>query len=196
MAVFLQFKGVCVMHLPTLSTRRIAITVTIACAVAVVPVVGRAAAGTVPRCAATSLAIWVGPTTGAMGSNAAEFGFTNNSASICSLHGYPFIQMLKKSGAKLSTSEAKAQGSFKIQDKTVVLLPGETSYFGVVYASQTGYANLTCPASAALKFTPPQAAGSITLHGSHAQIKPYGGTTEHLKCGIIHVTPVTAKRFQ
>jgi hypothetical protein len=104
--------------------------------------------------------------------------------------------MLKKSGANLSTSEAKAQGSFKIQDKTVVLVPGKTSYFGVVYASQTGYANLTCPTSAALKFTPPQDAGSITLHGSHAQIKSYGGTTEHLKCGIIHVTPVTAMRFQ
>jgi hypothetical protein len=131
-----------------------------------------------------------------MGSNAAEFGFTNNSAGNCSLHGYPFVQMLKKSGGNLSTSEAKAQGSFEIQDKTVVLAPGKTSYFGVVYASQTGYANLTCPTSAALKFTPPQDAGSITLHGAHAQIKPYGGTTEHLKCGIIHVTPVTAKRFQ
>jgi hypothetical protein len=47
-----------------------------------------------------------------------------------------------------------------------------------------------------LKFTPPQDTGTVTLHGSHAQITPYGGTTQHLKCGIVHVTPVTAKRFQ
>jgi hypothetical protein len=55
---------------------------------------------------------------------------------------------------------------------------------------------LTCPTSAALKFTPPQDTGTVTLRGSPAQIAPYGGTTQHLDCGIVHVTAVTAKRFQ
>jgi hypothetical protein len=47
-----------------------------------------------------------------------------------------------------------------------------------------------------LKFIPPQDTGTVILHGSAAQIAPYGGTTKHLDCGIIHVTAVTAKRFQ
>jgi hypothetical protein len=104
--------------------------------------------------------------------------------------------MLIKSGKNLSTTDQKAPGAFGIQDRTVVLAPGKTAYFGVLYASQTGYANLTCPTSAALEFTPPQNTGSITLRGSAAQIAPYGGTTVHLECGIIRVTSVTAKPFQ
>lgn len=130
------------------------------------------------------------------GSAAAEFGFTNHSARTCFLHGYPRVQMLKKSGKDLSTSDQKAPGAFGIQEKTVVLASGKTAYFGVVFADQTGYGNLTCPMSAALKFTPPQDTGTVTLHGSAAQIAPYGGTTQHLDCGIVHVTPVTAKRSQ
>jgi hypothetical protein len=157
---------------------------------------GVAASATAPRCAAASLLIWAGPATGAAGSVDAEYGFTDHSASSCSLYGYPIVQMLNKSGTDLATFDQKAPGAFSIKEETVVLAPGKTAYFGVVYASSTGYANLTCPTSAALRFTPPQNTGTVTLHGSHAKITPFGGSTEHLKCGILHVTPVTAKRFQ
>ena len=178
---------------------RLAVGATLACGAILLPTAALAAPGapvTVPRCAAASLVVWAGPAQGAAGSVADEFGFTNHSASTCSHYGYPLVQMLNKSGKNLSTSDQKAPGAFSIHEKTVVLAPGKTAYFGVVYASQTGYANLACPTSAALKFTPPQDTGTVTLHGSHAQITPYGGTTQHLKCGIVHVTPVTAKRFQ
>ncbi len=190
------------MKLSLRDTRRLAVGAALACGAILLPatvVVASPASGapaTVPRCAAASLVVWVGPTQGAAGSIAAEFGFTNHSAGTCSLHGYPLVQMLKRSGKNLSTFDQKAPGVFSIQAKTVVLAPGKTAYFGVVYASQTGYANLTCPTSAALKFTPPQDIRTVTLRGSHAHITPYGGTTQHLKCGIVHVTPVTAKRFQ
>jgi hypothetical protein len=104
--------------------------------------------------------------------------------------------MLTKSGKNLSTTDEKAPGAFSIEEKAVVLAPGKTAYFGVLYADQTGYAKLTCPTSAALKFTPPQDTRTVTLHGSHAQIAPYGGSTGHTHCGIVRVTAVTAKRFQ
>jgi hypothetical protein len=187
--------------------------VTIACAVALVSAMGLAvavspasatrggAAERVPRCATNSLRVWVGitrvsidPTTGAAGSRAAEFGLINGSSRTCSLYGYPRVQMLTKSG-NLSTTDEKASGAFGIQEKTVILAPGKTAYFGVLYHSQTGYA-LTCPTSAALRFTPPQDTRTVALLGSAAQIEPYGGTTEHLHCGIVRVTAVTAKRFQ
>ena len=148
------------------------------------------------RSAPAALVVGSGPSTGAAGSRAAEFEFTNHSAKSCFLHGYPRVQMLSKSGKELPTAEQKDPGAFGIQDRTVVLAPGKTAYFGVVYASQTGYGNLTCPRSNSLRFSPPQSAGTLTLTGSAAQIAPYGGTTQRLDCGIVHVTAVTALRFQ
>ncbi len=196
------------MNVPRFTLKGQAVMATIACAVALVPAMGLAVAvspasaarvaarKSVPRCATASLRVWVGRTTGAAGSRAAEFGFTNDSNGTCSLYGYPRVQMLTKSGKNLSTTDEKASGAFGIQEKTVGLAPGKTAYFGVLYPSETGYANLTCPTSATLKFTPPQNTATIVLHGSPAHIAPYGGTTEHLHCGIVRVTAVTAKRFQ
>ena len=196
------------MNAPRFTLRRLAARVAIACAVGLVPAMGLAAtvspasaaqAATpvsVPRCAPSALTIWTGRSTTAMGTVAAEFGFTNHSAKTCSLYGYPRVQMLMKSGKNLSTTDEKAPGAFSIEEKTVVLAPGETSYFGVVYHNQTGYAPSTCPTSAALRFTPPQTTRTVTLQGSHAQIAPYGSSNGHLHCGIVRMTAVTAKRFQ
>ena len=190
------------MRLTLRGTRRLAVGVALVCGAILLPATAMVASATsgapatVPRCAAASLAVWVGPIQGAAGSVAAEFGFANHSPGICSLHGYPFVQMLYKSGKSLSTHDQRAPGAFSILEKTVILAPGKTAYFGLIYASQTGYGNLTCPTAAALRFTPPQDIRTLTLYGSHAHIAPYGGTTSHLTCGIIHVTPVTAKSFQ
>ncbi|MGA2530282.1 MAG: DUF4232 domain-containing protein [Acidimicrobiales bacterium] len=190
------------MKLTLRPTAWLAVGAALACAAIVFPTstiasassTGRAA---VPRCTATSLGVWVGPSSGAAGTVADEFGFTNHSAGTCSLYGYPAVQMLKSSGANLATfDDQAAPGAFNIREKAVFLTRGESAYFGVVYGSQTGFANLTCPTSAALRFTPPQAVGALTLRGAHARISPYSGTIEHLKCGVVHVTPVTAKRFQ
>ncbi|MGD0344128.1 MAG: DUF4232 domain-containing protein [Acidimicrobiales bacterium] len=195
------------MNVPTLTFRRLAAMTMIACAVAFVPSMGIAAtvspaalaraatAASVPRCATASLRIWVGRGTGAMGTVAVEFGFTNRSAKTCSLYGYPRVEMLTKSGQNLSTSDEKGAGYFDIQEKTVVLASGKTAYFGILYTSFSGYANVTCPESAALKITPPQDIRTITVHKS-AQIAPYGTNLGHTHCGGVWVTPVTAKRFQ
>ncbi len=196
------------MNAPRFTFKRLAATVTIACGAALVPAMGFAATvspapvarvrapASVPRCVASALAVWSGRTTGAAGTLAAEFGFTNHSAKTCSLYGYPHVQMLTKTGKNLSTTDQTAPGAFSIKEKAVSLAPGETAYFGVLYADETGYPNLTCPTSAALKFTPPQTTRTVTLYGSHARIAPFGGSTEHPHCGVVRVTAVTAKRFQ
>jgi hypothetical protein len=163
---------------------------------AVAPVGAPVGASNVPTCATGSLRVWNGLSTAAMGTIAEEFGFVNHGATTCSLRGYPHVQLLKSSGKDLTTYDTTAPGAFGIQVKTIVLAPGATAYFGVLYASQTGYGNLTCPESAALRFTPPQNTATIVWRGSGARIAPYGGTTEHLKCGSVRVSAVTAKRFQ
>ena len=148
------------MRLTLRGTRRLAVGVALACGAILLPATAMVASATsgapatVPRCAAASLAVWVGPIQGAAGSVAAEFGFANHSPGTCSLHGYPFVQMLYKSGKNLSTHDQRAPGAFSILEKTVILAPGKTAYFGVTYASQTGYGNLTCPTAAALEVHP------------------------------------------
>jgi len=188
------------------ASRRLAAMVSIACAVALVPAMGlavavsptsaarAAAAASVPRCATASLRIWVGTGSGAMGTVAVEFGFTNHSAKTCSLYGYPRVQMLTKSGKNLSTTDQRGAGYFGIQERTVVLAPGKTAYFGILYHDFSGYANVTCPESAALKFTPPQDIRTILVYKS-AQIAPYGMNLGYTHCGDVRVTPVTAESF-
>ena len=142
------------MRLTLRGTRRLAVGVALVCGAILLPATAMVASATsgapatVPRCAAASLVVWVGPIQGAAGSVAAEFGFTNHSSGICSLDGYPFVQMLNKSGKSLSTHDQRAPGAFSILEKTVILAPGKTAYFGLIYASQTGYGNLTCPTAA------------------------------------------------
>jgi hypothetical protein len=48
---------------------------------------------------------------------------------------------------------------------------------------------------AELQFTPPALTTTLTLTGLGAQITPYGGSVENLQCGLIMVTPVTAKKL-
>lgn len=197
------------MHLPTSSVRQLRATVAVAVSMFLMATTGlaataspaasaRAIAASVPRCATRSLEVWTGRWTVAAGTVAAEFGFTNHSSHACSLYGYPRVQMLKRSGENLSTSDQNASpGAFGIKEKTVVLASGETAYFGIVFHDQTGYGTLTCPTSAALTFTPPEDTSTVTLHGLHAEIAAYGGESQHfLHCGIVFLTPVTAKRFQ
>jgi hypothetical protein len=131
-----------------------------------------------------------------MGTLTVEFGFTNDSAKTCSLYGYPRVQMLTKTGKNLSTTDQKARGALGIQERTVVLAPDRTAYFGVFYLDFSGYANMTCPTSAALRFTVPQTTRMVTLQGSHAKIAPYGSGNGDRDCGIVRITAVTAKRFQ
>jgi len=104
--------------------------------------------------------------------------------------------MLTAAGKSLATVDRTAPGSYGINVKTVVLSPGTTAYFGLIFADGTGYARKTCPTAAALKLTPPQATAALTLRGPRARIQPFGGTIQHLDCGIVGVSAVTPKRFQ
>jgi len=151
----------------------------------------------VPVCSPGGLAAVYVDSSGAAGSDIVEYGFRNLTTRRCELTGYPAVQMLTTSGGKLSTTdEHAAAGAFGITIKPVPIAHNAVAYFGVVYASATGFANLSCPSSAALRLTPPGATTGLVLKGRGGRIQPYGGTTVHLQCGIVHVGPVTAKRFQ
>jgi Protein of unknown function (DUF4232) len=158
---------------------------------------GSAAAPAVPRCAVAKLGVSAGAITGSAGHLLSEFAFVNRGRARCSLEGYPQLQMLDGAGAGLSTTDRHAPpGADGIHKRLVILAPGARAYFGAFYADRTGYDNLRCPAAARLRLTPPRAPHALTLSGPRAHIAPYGGTTSHLHCGIVELTPVTAMRFQ
>ncbi len=152
---------------------------------------------TVSTCTTGQLSLVYVNATGAAGSVAGQYGFRNRSTHRCRLIGYPTLQMLAATGRTLRTIERHAApGAFGITPKAVTLRHMAVGYFAVAYASATGYGKLSCPVSAALKVTPPGGRTALVLHGKGASIRPYGGTTVHLRCGIVTVSAVTARRFQ
>jgi hypothetical protein len=151
----------------------------------------------VPVCAVSQLSPVYVSSTGAAGSVDGEYGFESLSGRRCRLVGYPTVRMLTRPGAALSTTERHAaRGAFGITAKPVSLDHGSVAYFGIHYAAATGFGNLKCPTSAALRLTAPGDATGLVLHGPGGRVRPFGGTTVHLHCGIVYVSPLTANRFQ
>ena len=151
----------------------------------------------VPTCKASSLSAWGGPTQGAAGTLLTEFAFVNKGASECSLIGYPKLQMLDAAGRPISTTDRHAfQGFDGIERRVVILAPGERAYFGAAYPDFTGAGQRKCPTAAALVLTAPGASQPVELRGPTAAITPYAGSDVKLRCGLVQMTYVTAKRFQ
>lgn len=154
-----------------------------------------AAAASVPVCRADQLSVRfvrAGVTTG----NAlVEFGFMNQSTHRCRMKGYPNVEMLTASGGNLPTS-VRDTGSFASVTRSPVTLRRDgVAYFALYFPDATGYADLTCPTSAALALTPPGSTHAVTFRGHGAQVNPYGGSTIHLHCGEIDVSPITARKI-
>jgi hypothetical protein len=154
------------------------------------------ASATTPLCSAHQLSAVYVDASGAAGSVDVEYGFENTSTHRCEISGYPGVQMLKASGQKLATDEQLATGAYGITVKPVLLAHKAVAYFGVHYAAQTGYGNLKCPTSVAVKLSPPGTSVGLLLHGQGGKIQAYGGSIPHLQCGILHVSALSAKRFQ
>lgn len=151
----------------------------------------------VPMCTTGQLALSYVNATGAAGSVARQYGLRNRSARRCRLSGYPKLQLLGATGRPLRTIEGHAApGAFGITPRVMTVRPGAMAYFAVRYASATGYGGLACPIASALRVTPPGATVALVLRGPGARVRAYGGTTEHLRCGMLTVSAVTAHRFQ
>jgi hypothetical protein len=155
------------------------------------------AGAAVTACRSAHLGIWAGPTSGAAGTIVSEFAFVNTGTATCSLSGYPRIQMLEVSGARLSTIDSNAVGFLGVTKPAVVVIaPGKRAYFGAAYPDFTGAGQTRCPTSAALDFTPPGGGQPIELTGPKAHITPYAGGEVRLHCGVVRMTAIVAKRFQ
>jgi hypothetical protein len=169
---------------------RVAATVV---ALALAMLVGAAAAigGSPPRCASGSLRAWgghhpaIGPRTIFW-----QYGFLNVGRQTCVIRGFPAVTMLDDSDRPMPTSVRRTDAPGYGPVQLITLRKGESVWFIVSYADETGYEYDFCPASARLRLTPPGDRDGVVLRGAQARIAPYGGTAHHLRCGIVNVGPV------
>jgi Protein of unknown function (DUF4232) len=177
--------------------KRAAVAAAASALLVLAPATNAPAAGTrVPTCSPSQLAVLFVSSSAGADSVDAEYGFRNHSGRTCALRGFPRVQMLTGSGGALSTTETQAPGAYGIRTRLVTLAPAKVAYFGVHYPAATGYGTLHCPTSAAIRLTAPGGSAGVVLHGRGARIQPYGGSIPHLHCGTVHVSAVSATRFQ
>jgi len=132
-----------------------------------------------PRCRTSQLSLQVG-TNGATGSIELYTTFTNHSQTSCSLHGYPGLGLVSRSGTPMHTVVLRTRTAVipAVADRLVVLKPGGTANF---YGSFQDVLPEPCPRAAELEVTPPNDYGHLAVK---AALSPCHG--------VIHVSPVFA----
>jgi hypothetical protein len=125
---------------------------------------------------------------GAAGTIEMSVNLTNHGSSVCTLFGYPGMQLLDGSGNKLPTNVVRGGGpQFPVAaanqpPTTVTVAPQQTVAFSLSYEDVPVGNETTCPTSVNSLITPP---GDFTSATVALAIAPCGG-------GTIHVSPVYA----
>ena len=122
------------MHLPTLSSRRLAGAAVLACAAVLIPVAARAAtaapatpgAASAPPCPTAGLVIWLTNGSAAAGTFYYDLNFTNLSGHACTLRGHPGVSAANLGGARVGTPAGWGnRGNAKL--RTIRLANGATA---------------------------------------------------------------------
>jgi hypothetical protein len=124
----------------------------------------------------------------AAGSVALPIAIKNTAGQSCTISGYPGLQLVAASG-KIPTVVAQSS-SVSVPSEpvtSITIQPGASAYFIIGFSDSTGYSGETCPTSSSIQITLPGDSNAIPIAES---IAPYGGTTQNLQCGLIHVTPI------
>jgi hypothetical protein len=116
----------------------------------------RTASAAVPRCATSSLEVWLGLGLGSVagGSSYYPLEFSNVSTHSCTLHGYPGVSAIGSNGTQLGSA---AGWNPTVRPRTVTLTPGATVHTVLRIADVSNYPPIACkPATAiALRIYPP-----------------------------------------
>jgi hypothetical protein len=128
------------------------------------------------RCATASLTGSLSGRSGAAGTIETTIALKSTSAATCVLFGYPGLQMLNAGMANLPTFVVR-KGNYtftSMAPTTVTLTNGQTAYFNIGYSDVPVGTETTCPTSAFLEVTPPDALDHLVIA---AMLAPCGGGT-------------------
>ena len=139
-------------------------------------------------CQPNGLAMAAGMGNGGAGTIEMVVTMTNTSAAPCTLDGYPGMQLLDSSGAKLPTTVVRGGGPGFLNPAAnqppapVTLQPGQKASFSLSYEDVPVGTETSCPTSAKAQITPPN---DFSFAVIALQASACGG-------GTIHVSPVYA----
>ena len=136
------------------------------------------------RCTTANLKGAVVGSSGAAGTIETTVALKSTAATPCVLGGYPGLQLLSAGGANLPTTVVrKGNYSFTaMAPTTVTLAPGQSAVFNIGYSDVPVGSETSCPTSASLEVTPPNAYDDLVIA---AALAPCGG-------GSMTVSPVFA----
>ena len=128
------------------------------------------------RCATAGLVGSIVGSSGAAGTIETTVGLRSTATTRCILGGYPGLQMLGPGGATLPTNVVrKGNYSFtSMAPTTVTLSSGQSAYFNIGYSDVPVGNETSCPTSASLEVTPPNATDQLVIT---ATLSPCGGGT-------------------
>ena len=128
------------------------------------------------RCTTAGLVGSIVGSSGAAGTIETTVGLRSTAATPCILGGYPGLQMLGPGGATLPTNVVrKGNYSFtSMAPTTVTLSSGQSAYFNIGYSDVPVGNETSCPTSASLEVTPPNATDHLVVT---ATLTPCGGGT-------------------
>jgi hypothetical protein len=93
-------------------------------------------------------------------------GFRNTSLSTCTLSGFPAVELVKRSGAEISTTTVQS-GTLPATDFPSALVSlghEDTAYFNLIYAD-TGAKAAACPTAWAIQATAPTTSTRLRVSG-------------------------------
>jgi hypothetical protein len=136
------------------------------------------------RCVTAALSGSVAGSSGAAGTIETTVALKSTASTMCILGGYPGLLLLGSTGAALPTTVVrKGNYSFtSMAPTTVTLAPGQSTYFNIGYSDVPVGSETSCPSSASLEVTPPNATDHLVIAATMA---PCGG-------GTMVVSPVFA----
>ena len=160
-------------------TSLIGVTVAAIVALAAFPTVSAAlqSAARPASCLRNQLGVRANGTNGAAGTIHGAWVFTNVSAKACDLDGYPDIQLYGRRGRPIPTTVKR---NLPPAPSHVKLLPGGSATFYSSYSDVSSGPG-TCPTSAVIQITPPNATASLFIP---AQLQACRG--------VVHVSAVRA----
>jgi hypothetical protein len=136
-------------------------------------------------CQPSQLRVALYGTEGAAGTNEVTFSLANSSTTVCTMYGYPGMQLLNAGGAGVPTVVLRGGGlSFEnVAATNVSLAPGQVAYFNLGYNDViTG--TTTCSTATQVEITPPNDFSFVVV--------PVTPQIDACNGGTLHVSPVFA----
>ena len=119
----------------------------------------------IARCASAALSGSVVGSSGAAGTIETTVALKSTASVPCVLSGYPGLQMLNASGGSLPTKVVR-KGSYSftaMAPTTVTLASGQSAYVNIGLSDVPTGSETSCPTSASLEVTPPNATDHLVV---------------------------------